>query len=293
MTITAAEVMKLREKTGLGMMVCKKALIESDGDMDKAIENLRKQGQATAEKRAGKAAKEGKVNIIIADTEALIYEVNSETDFVAKNEDFLSFADNVGTILINQKPDSVDTALKLTSEIFNGQSVEAKILEIVGKIGEKIFLRRFNILNYDKSNESVFSYIHGNGKIGVLVILKVDSKQALDSAELAALGKDLAMQIAASRPCAIDRERIPENVVVKEKEIYLSQVQSSGKPEKIWDKIVEGKMNKFYKEAVLLEQAFIRDTEMSVTDRIQQTEKSINTNITISSFARYELGEEE
>jgi len=293
MTITASQVMKLREATGLGMMTCKKALTEADGDMDKAIDNLRKQGQMTAAKRAGRAAKEGKVCVIIKDSDALVYEVNSETDFVARNNDFLAFAETLGTVLLEQKPADLDSAMAMASSLFDNQTVEAKIMEIMGKIGEKISFRRFKLIPVDHSKERAFSYIHGNGKIGVIVIITADKSELLDSETLAELGKDLAMQVAASKPVAVNRETVPQEIIDKEKEIYLSQVKSSGKPEKIWDKIVEGKLNKFFKQASLLEQEYIKDTDMTVTDRIKQVEKENESAVTVSSFVRFELGVEE
>lgn len=292
MSITASQVMKLREATGLGMMTCKKALIETDGDMEKAIDNLRKQGQATAAKRAGKAAKEGKVEILIKDSEALIYEVNSETDFVARNEDFLSFVSDLGEIITENKPADMNAAMALKSPKFNDQTIEGKTLEIVGKIGEKISLRRFDLVSYNQSKQKVFSYIHGDGKIGVMVILGADFDTAKENQLVADLGKDIAMQIAASKPISVDRQRVPENILNKEKEIYEAQVASSGKPEKIWDKIVSGKINKYYKQVVLLEQEYIRDTDITVADRIKQANKDLGIEIDVVSFYRYERGEE-
>jgi len=292
MGITASQVMKLREATGLGMMTCKKALIETDGNMEKAIDNLRKQGQATAAKRAGKAANEGKVEILIKEKDALIYEVNSETDFVARNEDFLKFVTDLGAIITDNKPGDIKEALTITSPLFNNQTIEAKTLELVGKIGEKISLRRFRLVSYDPTKQKVFSYIHGDGKIGVMVI--IDSElEKLEDTLFMELGKDMAMQIAASKPLSADRQNVPGKTLNKEKEIFEAQVASSGKPEKIWDKIVEGKINKFYKQVVLLEQEYIKDTAMTVADRINRTKKALNTEISVSSFVRYERGEEE
>ena len=293
MTITASQVMKLREATGLGMMTCKKALTEADGDMDKAIDNLRKQGQMTAAKRAGRAAKEGKVCVLLKDTDALVYEVNSETDFVARNDDFLNFVETLGTVLLEKKPADLNSAMALASPQFADQTVEAKILEIMGKIGEKISFRRFKLISIDQSKERAFSYVHGNGKIGVIVIITADKNELLDSQVIADLGKDMAMQVAASKPVAVNRESVPQEIIEKEKEIFLSQVKSSGKPEKIWDKIVDGKLNKFFKQASLLEQEFIKDTDITVTDRIKQVEKESESTVTVSSFIRFELGVEE
>lgn len=290
MSITAAQVMELREATGLGMMTCKKALIETNGNLEMAIENLRKQGQVTAAKRAGKTAEEGKVTILIKDSNALIYEVNSETDFVARNEDFLTFTADIGELLISQKPGSMDEAALLKFPQHNNQTIAEKTMEIMGKIGEKISFRRFQLHSLNTEKEQAFSYIHGNGKIGVLIILQPEDSAILNSQLLQELGKDLAMQVAAAKPLAITRDKVPEEIAAKEKEIYLAQVQASGKPEKIWDKIVDGKLNKYFQQIVLLEQQFIKDTDINVTGRINQVEKESNTKITITSFVRYQLG---
>ncbi|MFP4417818.1 MAG: translation elongation factor Ts [Chitinispirillaceae bacterium] len=293
MAITASMVKELREKTGLGMMACKKALTETDGDMEKAIENLRKQGQATAAKRAGKAAKEGKVHVIIQENDALIYEVNSETDFVARNDDFLSFVEALGFLLMNKKPSDMDAAKALVAEDFGGQSVESKIMELVGKIGENISFRRFKILPVDKSKQRAFSYVHGNGRIGVVLTISSDKPEVLNSEAVEELGKDLAMQIAASNPLAISRDMVSQELVSKEREIFLTQAQTSGKPEKVWERIVDGKLSKFFKEVALLEQEYIKDTDLSVTDRIKQTEKETNSSLSVDGMIRFELGSEE
>ena len=287
MEISAAQVKELREKTGLGMMICKQALIESKGDMNLAIENLRKQGQATAARRAGKAVKEGKVTLLIEPSCGIVFEVNSETDFVARNEDFIEFVDKLGKLLIQEKPADIEAARKLTSPMFGGQSVESRLTELIGKIGENITFRRYRKMDVNPASERLFSYLHGNGKIGVLVKLSADKE--LDSQAMADLGKDLSMQVAAANPIAANRENIPADVVNKEKEIYFTQAQSSGKPEKIWDKIVEGKLTKFYQEVVLTEQAFIKTPDISVTDRIKETEKQTGAKINVIDFVRFEL----
>jgi elongation factor Ts len=293
MTITAAQVKELRETTGLGMMICKKALTETDGDMQKAVENLRKQGQATAQKRAAKAANEGKVSIVVQDDCGLIYEVNSETDFVARNDDFVSFVNQLGTELTAARPADMTAATAITSAAWEGRSVEEKLTELIGKIGEKITFRRFSILTIDPAKQLLASYIHGNGKIGVIVALSVEKSDAAGNDACATLGKELAMQIAAASPIDVDRERISKDVVEKEKEIYLTQAQTSGRPEKVWDKIVEGKLNKFFKETVLLEQEYIRDSDLTVAKRIQQTENEVGCKIAVDSFVRYALGSEQ
>jgi elongation factor Ts len=296
MEISAAVVKELREKTGLGMMLCKKALMETNGDMTLAIESLRKQGQVTAAKRAGKAAKQGKISIVSDATGSIVYEVNSETDFVAKNEDFIAFVNNLGTVLLANKPADINTARALSSDLFGGGTAEAKVLELVAKIGENISFRRYRLETVSGPGEKIFSYIHGEGRIGVLVKLACAEAAAAASAAVADLGKDLAMQVAASNPIAVDRDAINKafaSLVEKEKEIYLTQAQTSGKPEKVWPKIVEGKLDKFYKDSALLDQAYIRDPDHPVSDRIKDAEKTASSAIRVVSFVRFELGAEE
>ena len=292
MEITAAQVKELREITGLGMMICKQALQESNGDKTIAIENLRKQGQMTAAKRAGKVAKEGLVSIVSSDACTIIYEVNSETDFVARNEDFASFVSTLGKLLIDAKPASIDEARNLTLPGSN-LTVAARVTELVGKIGENLSFRRYRKIEAVPGAERIITYLHGKGKIGVGVKLAVNTPAALSSDAVALLGKDLAMQVAAANPIAANRDSVSADIVAKEKEIYYTQAQSSGKPEKIWDKIVEGKLVKFYQETVLVEQAYIKDTAISVTDRIKTTEKETGATIKVLSFVRLELGAEE
>ncbi|NLW32736.1 MAG: elongation factor Ts, partial [Fibrobacter sp.] len=272
MSISAAQVKELREKTGLGMMICKQALIDANGDMALAIENLRKQGQATAAKRAGRAVKEGKVTILSELSCGVIFEVNSETDFVARNDDFINFVAQLGEVLLENKPADIEDAKKIASPKFDGVTIENRVTELIGKIGEKITFRRYRKIDADPQTERIFSYLHGNGKIGVLVKLFAESPETLDSENMAVLGKDIAMQIAAANPMAVDRSSISSDIIAKEKEIYYTQAKSSGKPEKIWDKIIEGKLAKFYQEVALVEQPFIRTPDISVTDRINETE---------------------
>jgi elongation factor Ts len=296
MEISAAIVKELREKTGLGMMLCKAALIESKGDMTLAIETLRKQGQATAAKRAGRAAKQGKVTIVSDAACSILYEVNTETDFVARNDDFIKFIDDLGRLLIEKKPADITAAKALAAPAFSGQTVDAKVLELVGKIGEKITFRRYHKETASGAGEKLFSYNHGEGRIGILVKLACDNAAAVSQQAFLDLGKDLAMQVAAANPMAIDRASLDKafpTLVEKEKEIYFTQAQTSGKPEKVWPKIVEGKLEKFYKESTLVQQPFIRDAERAVSDRIADAEKALAGKITVVSFVRFELGAEE
>lgn len=293
MEVSAAQVKDLREKTGLGMMICKQALIDANGDMNLAIENLRKQGQATAAKRAGKAAKEGIISIVVDDKAGIVYEVNSETDFVARNEDFVNYVSEIGKIFLSQKPADITAAKALTMANFGNVTIEARLTELIGKIGENISFRRYKMITANPASEKIFSYLHGNGKIGVLIKLAVSNAAALSSPALAELGKDLAMQIAAANPIAVDKTKISADVISKEKEIYFTQAQQSGKPEKIWDKIVEGKLAKFYQEFTLIEQAYIRNPEINVTARMAETEKATDSKISAIEFVRFELGAEE
>jgi len=296
MEISASAGMELREKTGLGMMLCKKALTESNGDMAQAIESLRKQGQAAVAKRAGRTAKQGKVTIVTDAQTGIVYEVNAETDFVAKNGDFISFVNEVGALLLAKKPASLEEAKALSSAVWAGMSVKDKLTELIAKIGENLTFRRYLIVPVNTASERLFTYVHGEGRIGVMIKLTSDKPEALASAIGAQLGKDLSMQIAASNPIAIDREKMSKDyaaVIEKEKEIYLTQAQTSGKPEKVWPKIVEGKLDKFFKEATLLEQPYIRDAEHPVSERIGAAEKEAGAKFTVLSFVRYELGAEE
>jgi elongation factor Ts len=295
MEIAASTVMELREKTGLGMMLCKKALIETNGDMELAMEVLRKQGHAAVAKRAGRIAKQGKVTIVADNSCGIVYEVNAETDFVAKNDDFTSLVTAVGSLLLAQKPASLDAAKTLTSPALGGKTVNEKIEELIAKIGENLNFRRFHKETFDAARERLFTYIHGEGRIGVMIKLTSDKPETLSSDAVSQLGKDLSMQIAASNPLAIGREQMKAAMaatIEKEKEIYFTQAQTSGKPEKVWPKIVEGKLDKFFKESTLLEQPFIRDPEKSVTDRIAVVEKETSAKVTVVSFVRYELGAE-
>jgi elongation factor Ts len=292
MEISASQVKELREKTGLGMMICKQALQETKGDMVAAMEHLRKQGQLTAAKRAGKAAKEGLVSIVSDASTVILYEVNAETDFVARNDDFVAFAGTLGKLLLAKKVSSVEEARQLSSPELGG-TVEARVTQLIGKIGENISFRRYRKIDIDPSKECVAIYIHGKNKIGVAVKLTVDNAAARSGEAVAQLGKDLAMQVCAANPMAPNRESIPADTIAKEKEIYFTQAQNSGKPEKIWDKIVEGKLTKFYQEVVLTEQAYIKDPNVRVSDRIQQTEKVTGAKIGVVSFVRLELGAEE
>jgi elongation factor Ts len=290
MEISASMVKDLREKTGVGMMQCKKALQETGGDMNAAIDYLRKKGEETAGKRAGRATKEGKIATHIETNIACIGEINSETDFVARNADFTGFVENLLPVIAKEKCETIDALL--AKKLPNGILAKDALNDIIAKIGEKISIRRFERIEYDATKAQMFSYIHGGGKIGVLLLLGADTAQGLQHADFQALGKDLTLQIAAANPLAITCEGLDKNMIEKEKEIYRTQVLNEGKHEKIVDKIVQGKMAKYFKEVCLLDQPFVKDNEKSVKDIIAQVEKGISSKISVIRFVRYLLGSE-
>jgi elongation factor Ts len=283
MTVTAQQVNELRQKTGSGMMDCKKALIEADGDMQKAIEILRKKGQAVASKRAEKTAGEGLILTRISDDKKLgiIVEVNCETDFVANSEDFVNFANMVASKAVETAPASIEELVEKNQEIKNNLN------DVMGKVGEKIEISR---LATEKTvNGMIVDYIHPGSKLGVMVIF--DNAEGKAS-EISALGKDIAMQVAAMRPICVNREEVPKDLIEKEIEIYKEVARKEGKPEQILDKIAQGKMNKYYQENCLIEQAYIKDNSKSVGDLLKEFNTKYNSNIKIDHFRRFHLGDE-
>lgn len=283
MTITAKQVNELRKKTGAGMMDCKKALTEADGDMEKAIEILRKKGTSVAAKRADKLANEGLVVTKISDDkkQGSIVEVNCETDFVARSKEFVKLANDIIDAVFRTQPSSVDELLKKNS------SLQEKISEALGKIGEKIEISR--LVNEQAPKGVIIDYIHLGSKLGVLI--KFDNV-ANASEELYTLGKDIAMQVAAMNPIAVYREEIPKEIIDKEIEIYKELALKEGKPEQIVEKIATGKLNKFYQENCLSEQSFIKDNSKSVNDLITEFNTNHYTEAKISRFHRFHLGDE-
>ena len=268
--IKAADVSKLRKVTGAGMMDCKKALQESDGDFDKAIELIRKKGQAVANKRADREASEGVVLAKTNDKKGAIVVLNCETDFVAKNENFIDFTAQILDIALDKLPADLDM---LKGFSIDGKTIEEKVMEQVGIIGEKIELGF-----YDKIEaEDVVAYIHPGNKLATLVGFskKVDEQ----------VGKDVAMQVAAMAPVSVDKDNVPADVIEKEKEIGREQARNEGKPDNIVEKIAEGKLNKFFKESTLLNQDFTKDSKKTVRQYLQDTDKEL----TVTSFLRYTL----
>jgi elongation factor Ts len=280
MDITAAMVKELRDKTGAGMMDCKKALGESNGNMQEAIEYLRKKGAATAEKRSDRSANEGVVLTSIADGEGVIIEVNCETDFVARSDDFLGFAELALGMVKSGKPADVDALLALQSD---GLTMAEHLTGIIGKVGEKIAIRRFATF---ASPGMLIEYIHPGAKLGVMM----EIQGAAGNDEVTKLGKDLAMQVAAMNPVAIDRDAVPQEVRDNELRIYRQQAEEQGKPENMLDRISEGKLNKYFQEYTLLEQTFLRDTTKTVKDRVAEVAQAIGTELKVTRFERFQVG---
>jgi len=286
--ITAALVKQLREQTGAGMMDCKAALKEADADLEAATDWLRKKGLAAAAKKAGRIAADGLIAVQVEDRRAALVEINSETDFVARNEDFQELVRRIAALA---PAAGGDLERLLASTVpGTGQSVADQITQTVAKIGENINLRRTAILEVGEG--VVGSYVHaalapGLGKIGVLVGLQ----SAGDPEQLAAIGKQLSMHIAASRPLAVSVDRLDPATLQRERAIYADQARASDKPENIFEKIVDGRMRKFYEEAVLLEQPFVIDPDLKVKDAIDRTAEASGSSIVVTEFVRYALGE--
>ena len=269
MEITASLVKELRERTGAGMMDCKTALNDARGDIEIAIEVMRKSGAAKAAKKAGRIAAEGIISIKLNENDIVILEVNCETDFVTKDESFLSFVDSVIQVISNNNVSDVDELLKLNS---GNQTIEEANQQLIAKIGEKITIRRFQKSSIQNQTGT---YLHGI-RIGVIVEIKGGSEE---------LAKDIAMHIAASRPLFINEDQISQEILDKEKEIYTAQAQESGKPADIVEKMVEGRLKKFIKEITLLGQPFVKDPEKSIEKILK------SSNAKVLSFIRYEVGE--
>jgi len=289
MDITASMVSQLREKTGLGMMDCKKALSEANGDMALAIENLRKKGAATAAKRSGKATKEGKIVFVSDGKFSAIIEINCETEPVAKVDDFLNLVETVKKAVAANKPKNLEELLAVK---IDSQTLNEKIVELIGKIGEKIAISSY-FHQTTQDGESVFSYVHSNGKVAALVKLCAD-KNLADNADFKALGNDIAMQAAAQKPLAVDKDGICAEIVAKEKEIYAEQTKNdpknANKPAAVLEKIVEGKLAKFYKESTLLDQEFIKNDKLSVRQVIDEAAKKVGAKIEVAAMNTIELG---
>ena len=286
--ITAALVKELREMTGAGMMECKKALTEAEGDIDKAVDVLRTHGLAAAAKKAGRATNEGMVMALVSEDgqAGALVELNCETDFVGMNEKFHAYAEKIATAVIANKPGDMD-ALK-ASEI-EGEKVEDVVTDAIHTLGENIQLARFAYAGQPEG--AVASYIHGGGKIGVLVEFKLGDTSFATNEDFKKYGRDIAMQVAAASPVAATRESVDPAIIEHEMSIYKAQAAESGKPENIQEKIATGRMEKFYKESCLTEQAFVKDPDQSVNQYTAAVAKQLGTTIEIVDFTRFMLGE--
>ena len=275
MAVTAQMVKELREKTGAGMMDCKKALTETNGDIDQAIDYLREKGIAKAAKKADRIAAEGSTYIASEGNTAVLLEVNCETDFVTKNDQFKQLLEDLGNHLLSQKPATVEEALqqKLNGE---GETVETYINSAVAKIGEKISLRRFEIVT-KTDNDAFGEYLHMGGSIGVLALLEGTTD--------ATLAKDIAMHVAAVNPKYVSRDQVSEEAINHEREVLKQQALNEGKPEKIVEKMVEGRLSKFFEDICLLEQSFVKDPDQKVKKYVE------GKGASVKSFVRYEVGE--
>lgn len=281
MGISAADVKNLREATGVGMMKCKAALSEAEGDYDKAVEILRTKGQATAEKRSGKTAAEGKVLTRVKDGLAVNLEVNSETDFVSRNEDFDALMTSIADVILERRPAGIEEleGLEIPGE---GKDVAALVQQKTADFGEKIVVRRFQLV--EAGEGFVQDYLHMGGRIGVLVHMTGADPGAEGLAEVA---RDVAMQVAAMRPQWVGASDVPEDELNKEREIQKQRALEEGKPEKMVDKIAEGRMRKFFSEVCLLEQPFVKEQKKSVREVLA----SFSKDLTLTSFSRFEVGE--
>lgn len=287
MAISASQVKELRDKTGAGMIDCKKALEESNGDFEKAIEILRKKGASVAAKRAEKAANEGLVltKVYNEGKSAVIFEINCETDFVANSDDFVNFAKFVLEIVVLNKPADVAALLEMSKD---GKKVADELNALIGKIGEKIQISRFAYV--ESANGIVVDYVHHGSKLAVLI--QADGVPSDKAAELQSILKDIAMQVAAMRPLSIYRDEVDKTVIEKELEIYKEISRKEGKPEQILEKIALGKLNKFYEENCLFEQVFVKDNTKKVGALIDEFNKKNSSQVKLIKFKRFHLSDE-
>lgn len=285
MEITASMVKELRDKTNAGMMDCKKALAETGGDIEKAIDYLREKGLSKASKKADRIAAEGLTYGIVSTDgkKGVVVEVNSETDFVAKNEEFRSFVETVAKVALEQEVQDVE-ALKAV-KLEEGKTLQEILTDKIAKIGENMTIRRFAVESVD--NGVVVPYIHAGGKISVIIALKSEG----DKEALEVLGKDLAMQVAAMNPKYISTNDVDPEFIAHEREILIAQALNEGKPRNIVEKMVEGRLQKELKEVCLLEQAFVKDGDVTVKKHIENTAKNLGKDIKVVGVQRYEVGE--
>lgn len=287
MAVSAQQVKELRDKTGAGMIDCKKALEDSNGDLEVAIDILRKKGAAVAAKRAERAANEGVIltKIFNDGKSAAMVEVNCETDFVAKNEDFASFANLALEAVVTNQPANIDALMELS---VSGKKLADELNSLIGKIGEKIQVSRFAIETVN--NGVIVDYIHHGSKLGVLI--SAENVPAEKSADFTPMLKDFAMQIAAMRPISIYREEVDKTLIEKEMEIYKELARKEGKPEQILEKIATGKLNKYYEENCLYEQVFVKDNSKKVSTLVEEFNQKNGTQAKLTQFKRFHLSDE-
>ena len=276
MSVYAKQVKELRDATGVGMMDCKEALQETDGDFDEAVSLLRKKGQEVADDRAAVEADEGLVVTAVSDDghAGAIVEINCETDFVARNEDFQSFADTAAERVLEETPDDLEALESLPYE--DDVTIEEELVALTGRIGEKLTIRRFDVLESEEGQ--IISYVHPGSKLGVLVEVHGDG-------EAEETGRDVAMQVAALEPIAVTRDEVPDEVKEEEREVAREAAVNEGKPEHVIDNIVEGKLERFFEDHVLMEQAFVKDSSVSVKDMLD------DADLSVARFTRYALGD--
>jgi elongation factor Ts len=289
--ITAQMVKDLREKSGAGMMDCKKALAESEGDMQKAMNLLRERGAAIASKRSSRAAKEGLIASYITPDHktATLVEFNCESDFVSRGDDFKSLAQTLAAH--TAQVDDVSTIMD--SKIAGGDTVAETVKNLIGKIGENMVFSRWTKLIAGEQGPKglIFNYIHPPGKIGVLVEIAIDNDELVSDGDFRSFARDIAMHVAATAPTCVTRDQLPQDVLAQERQIYRNQALNEGKPEKIVDKIVDGRLQKFYAEVCLLEQPFAKNPDQKVEEYVKQNAPKFGNELTVTRFVRYRLGE--
>ena len=292
MAVTAAQISELRKSTGAGMLDCKKALEETGGDFEQAVDFLRTKGLAAASKKSGRAATEGMVVAALSanGNKGVLVEINSETDFVAKNDKFQAFVNDVANHVLQAGPATVE---ELFTQAYVGDSsktIQTLLSEAISVIGENMQIRRFSSFEVAGAG-SVGSYIHAGGKIGVLVEATCENEAAARDERFAAFVKDVAMHCAAASPLYVKRDEVDADVLEREKDIYRAKARETGKPENIIEKIIDGQVNKFYADICLLEQHFVKDSDKTIQQYAAETGKALGTTVTITRFAKFVLGE--
>jgi len=285
--ISAATVKELRERTSAGMMDCKRALEACEGDMEKAIEYLREKGLAAAAKKAGRVAKQGLIVGKVEGKQASLIEVNCETDFVAKNDDFQIWVNELALLIIEKQITQVEDLLV---QPHAQGTVQSELTNKIATIGENMGIRRLAYYSVEP-NSLVDLYIHGGGKIGVLIELSLSDAKCINHDQVKELIHDLALQIAASRALFITSEEVSADLIAKEREIYLAQAINEGKPANIAERMVEGRIRKFFEEICLLNQAFVKDSDLTIAKLLTKVGKEVGCNISVKSFTRFEIGE--